>query len=706
MGCSIGYCLFGGKGNEGPRLKELGVQTSGYGNAVPAVFGAVRIAGSVIWATDLIERKSKSSSGKGKPKTVQYSYSASFAVALSCRPAMRVGRIWADGNLLRGAAGDFKSSTGFRFYNGHADQALDPLIAADEGADMCPAFRGICYAVFEDMQLADFGNRIPSLTFELFERGGDVAVSDLTSQVSGGQIISSSNEMITGYALEGGDVRSALSPLIENLPVILRPQDDRLGLHDWWSQDLSTSQIEVAVSAARTQFPKPQRQRGPSGKLAQAIALRHYEPARDFQTGVQRSQISGAGRVALQIDLPVSLSADAARRLADLQLLQIHKTRDQWSGHAANGENLLKAGDWFADPGGDGRWQITEIEHLLGAARISARRCLDDYPDRQYAADAGHSLPSPDVQAGVTNLALLDLPALDSTDPAQPVIVIAAAGTSPAWRAAALSLQNGNGLLDIGITAAPAVMGSAVNILPPHSPHIIDTHSRLEVELLHSGMVLEAGAGNPLLFGSSLCWIGGELIRFGKAVFLGDSRYLLSMLQRGCYGSEDKIEGHLIGDKFLLLESDSLRILDSAGANIGVELNIEALGIADNVPAAANIWVEGRAIKPFSPVHGKVEQSVNGDLWVSWIRRSRIGAGWQDFVDIPNPEGDVSFEVSVLKNGVVIFAENVADTQFTASAAQLSAWGAESNDLLAFKIAQIGRFSRSPMASLHYTLMN
>jgi hypothetical protein len=130
IGAAIGQqidraVIGGGKAREGPRLKEFDVQTSSYGSAIPAVFGAMRIAGTVIWATDLIERKSKSGGGKGRPSTINYTYSVNMAVALSSRPLSRIGRIWADGNLLRGAAGDFKVQTGFRFYSGNGDQGAD-----------------------------------------------------------------------------------------------------------------------------------------------------------------------------------------------------------------------------------------------------------------------------------------------------------------------------------------------------------------------------------------------------------------------------------------------------------------------------------------------------------------------------------------------------------------------------------------------------
>ena len=97
--------IFKPKGRQGPRLGELAVQTSSYGTAIPQLFGSMRVAGTVIWATDLKEDRTSAGGGKGRPKTTNYSYSASFAVALSGRAIGGVSRIWADGKLLRGAGG-------------------------------------------------------------------------------------------------------------------------------------------------------------------------------------------------------------------------------------------------------------------------------------------------------------------------------------------------------------------------------------------------------------------------------------------------------------------------------------------------------------------------------------------------------------------------------------------------------------------------
>ena len=64
IGQSIDQQLLGG--SRGPRLGDLSVQTSSYGTQVPRVYGTMRVAGSIVWATDLVEGSS-TSGVKGQP---------------------------------------------------------------------------------------------------------------------------------------------------------------------------------------------------------------------------------------------------------------------------------------------------------------------------------------------------------------------------------------------------------------------------------------------------------------------------------------------------------------------------------------------------------------------------------------------------------------------------------------------------------------
>ena len=75
--------------SRGPRVGDLGVQTSSYGTQIPRIYGSMRVAGSIVWATDLAESE-ETAGAKGQPDAV-YSYSVSLAVALSSRPAGAIG---------------------------------------------------------------------------------------------------------------------------------------------------------------------------------------------------------------------------------------------------------------------------------------------------------------------------------------------------------------------------------------------------------------------------------------------------------------------------------------------------------------------------------------------------------------------------------------------------------------------------------------
>jgi hypothetical protein len=57
-------------------------------------------------------------------------------------------------------------------YVGSNTQLPDPTIETVLGVGNVPAYRGLAYAVFRDLELAEFGNRIPNLTFEVVESGG------------------------------------------------------------------------------------------------------------------------------------------------------------------------------------------------------------------------------------------------------------------------------------------------------------------------------------------------------------------------------------------------------------------------------------------------------------------------------------------------------------------------------------------------------
>jgi hypothetical protein len=45
------------KANLGPRLSEVTLQTAAYGRMIPIVYGTVKIAGNIIWSTEIKQHR-------------------------------------------------------------------------------------------------------------------------------------------------------------------------------------------------------------------------------------------------------------------------------------------------------------------------------------------------------------------------------------------------------------------------------------------------------------------------------------------------------------------------------------------------------------------------------------------------------------------------------------------------------------------------
>ena len=76
------------------------------------------------------------------------------------------------------------------------------------------AYRGLAVAVFEDLQLAEYGNRIPFLTFEVEADSEPLRLGALLEDTTGSLIRSDAADPIDGYAAYGASKRAAVAPLV------------------------------------------------------------------------------------------------------------------------------------------------------------------------------------------------------------------------------------------------------------------------------------------------------------------------------------------------------------------------------------------------------------------------------------------------------------------------------------------------------------
>lgn len=701
IGQQIDSRIFAPKGRKGPRLNELAVQSSSYGSPIPKLFGTNRVAGSVIWSTDLKETKRKVSNGKGQPKSTVYSYSVSFAVALSARKILRVERIWADGNLLRGAAGDFKTETGFRLHPGDEDQAVDPLIASAQGIGSTPAYRGMAYALFEDFQLGDYGNRIPSLSFEVVADEGGANLGEMVGEL--GQIDVAWPQTVGGIAVTGDSLRGLIETLAPVYPVFASQADDGLHLRAALQPAAPLAERNLGASRSDDRISRAEFERGAGLSVPSSVTVNYYDAERDYQPGLQRVRGFGSENRELRIQLPATLDAASAKGLASAAARRAWLERSTARVRVSWRSLDLAPGQVTTLPGDNRQWRVASVA-FEEMAVIADLVLFAPVTVTQPPSDAGGGMLEPDLVHGPTVLHILDLPPIDDQIATAPRIAVAAAGTSPGWRRASLlvSTDSGTRWQEAGGTGVPATMGSAINVLTAGTAHVRDDINSVDVELLNTAMALNEADHDALLSGANAAMLGSEIIQFASAQPLTPGRYRLSGLLRGRRGTEWAMGSHVPGDRFIVLHEDVLSpILVAIGTG---QVSVMAVGVGDTIPPTQTLTITGEAVIPPTVAALRAERSSNGDTFLSWIRRSRNGWQWLNGVDAPLVEELERYRIELAPNVGASRAVERTSADLLYIASERAADVLAGATTLTATVTQLGTFGSSRTASITFPL--
>ena len=664
-----------GQGNvSGPRLKELEITTSSYGATLGRHFGRMRIPGTIIWSTDLVEA-SETSGGKNQPDVTTYSYSVSFAVALASRPIASIGRIWADGRLLRGEAGDIKVGGAMRIYTGEDDQEVDPLIAQIEGDDLSPAYRGLAYVVFEDLELSEFYNRIPALTFEIIA-DGLFGLAEIVEEV-----VDETDANVPLDGLAGLSCEGPLTELLAQLDPIFPIDADASGQTMVFARErLQAAPImlpEPAIAVEDGDFGGNAgyaRRRSPPRERPLEI-LRYYDIDRDYQPGLQRASGRPGPGQPRTVEMPASMTAATALSLADRMRQKADWSRDRLSWRTCELDPAVAPGAVVSVADFAGRWRVEEWELRDRGVELSLVRIVPDGTDAPSppAVDPGRINHPVDLQAPPTSLAAFELPA-DGQEGINTLRVYAAVSSSGAnWSGAALFSDDGTGSLQsLGPSGRMRnILGTAIEALPPANPLLVDRDRSLTVELLANDMSLANASPGQLAAGANKALVGSEIVQFARADPLGGRTWRLSGLLRGRGGTESAVGAHQPGDQFILLDQ-RLRLLDPSRVPTGPSAEIVAAGRGDPDPVAGAIGMRGISLRPLKPVHPRADTLLDGSLSLGWTRRARGSWLWPDGVETPLVEESEGYLVTfgdpsspsaswtVSSNGLVLSSTEIA----------------------------------------------
>lgn len=575
--------------------------------------------------------------------------------------------------------------------NRGCDQAVDPLIASAEGLANCPAYRGIAYAVFEDMDLSSFGNRIPSLSFEVIGGGDALRLSDVLVDALDGPSMAAVSPAIEGAVQLGATRRDSANALLRLIGV---QRDAATGA---WAVGESEAVVTAIGSAASTDANERERVHyAATLKRPVQIALGCYDPSRDFQSTVQVARVAGGDGAIERIDLAIAASAGAAKAIVSTlagAAAQASVVRERPSGFAALGVSM------------GARVLVDEstarmIERKIEGAQIYLK--LDETPLLIWHdagnGDGGRSISAPDLTIGSSVGHLLDLPAWgEGASGLSGGLAIAVAGTGAGWRSAVVEVSASATAPPtvIGPAIATPVLGTVAAVASAAQSTLIDTVGWIDVDLLRGDMALTNASDADLLAGTNLAMAGGELFQFGHAEPLGSGRWRLSRLLRGRIGTEGAMTVTASGQDFTLIDAASLLSIPSVvGLNgVGAGGVVTVSGQGDSTALALPIPSGGRALRPLCPVHLRHAWADDGALTLSWIRRSRIGFVWRDGVDAPLDERMERYRIGVAAGAIASeFAADAPGTTF--SPAQIALWRAAAATIT-INIRQAGESAES-----------
>lgn len=705
VGRQIDTAIIGGRKVEGPRLKDLTVQTSSYGSALPLHFGKMRAAGSVIWATELVEHKDTAGGGKGRPSVTSYTYTSSFAVAVSSRPIAGIGRVWADGNLLRGADGDLKVGGKLRVHLGHGDQAADLLMAQAEGSARCPAYRGLAYVVFEDLELADYGNRIPSLTFEILGDAGSTSIDAVARAILPEAAVSNLETSLAGFSIDQGSAGDALAVIAEAVPIACAVTGGTLSLHAAEPTGLVTPRLLPAPAAANKDGQSSEakasgwsRKREPLPRVRQC-GVRYYDTARDYQPGLQRG-IGRSEQGDLQvIELPAALSAAEAQALASSAGRRAARPADTISYRVTEIDPAIVPGAFVEAPIASGLWRVAQWEWQQDGVLLSLTACPSKGTNTARpagAADAGRFNAAIDLARTPTVLEAFALPWDGTGSGTSPAVFAAASGASAGWTGASLLADlggDGGALVSIGSTGRTrARMGHTLGTLASASPLLLDRTSTLDIALAAPDQTLNEASLAQLLQGANRARVGNEIVQFASAAPLGDGVWRLSNLLRGRGGTEWAIGTHRASEPFVLIE-DNLVQLDPWLIGDPATTRIVAVGLGDTAAVSVPISDPSATLRPLSPVHGKAAREIDGAITLKWTRRARGAWLWRDGVDTALNEETERWEIALGDPDTPVLRWQTTTSALSITADQIA--GLPTGAPHYFAVRQIGRNAAS-----------
>lgn len=450
--------------------------------------------------------------------------------------------------------------------------------------------------------------------------------------------------------------------------------------------------------------------RGKELDLPKKIDINYISNIADYQLGNQHSQrqVIQSLHVAT-MNLSVVLSDQEAKSIADIAMYNMWVERTKYSFTLPLTYADLEATDIIQIDTEDASHTIRVTgTHYGKPGRVQVQGVAEDISVYDFYNPPGETGGGTGIleDGGDTSLDLLDLPTLPSADGTHGTMHFAMAGFVEAWEGATVfrSDDGGGNYFQLLSITSPTVKGTTENALGGTDfPNNFDNGNSVTVILL--GGELSSTTMLGVLNGANAAVVGNEIIQFTNATLLEPNKYELSGLLRGRLGTEDQINTHIAGERFVLLDS-GVPHLDMPNGLINLPRKYKAVTVGQTLAETAeqNFTFSANALRPLAPVHISGERDISEDLTINWIRRTRVGGEWQDYVDAQLGEASELYEVDILDGVEVVrtFTGLTSPTVTYTASEQIDDFGGTqaSVDVKIFQISSVLGRGRAGVAAV------
>lgn len=491
-------------------------------------------------------------------------------------------------------------------------------------------------------------------------------------------------------------LRAVLDPLLAAMSVV--GADTGTGISFVFPRDAADVAVEpdgLVERDARATVVSETREE--AAALPIEMRLRYFDSGRDFQVANARYRPQGgSARQTEEIQVPATMGDGLATELAEVALAV------RWAGRTSV-RFALPPSMLAVLPGDvvrlsyDGRERdliVEEIEDLgerLVTARTLDRAALSPTPTPGSPAPpvAPPTFSEP-VAFGV------NLPIVDDTTPRhRPWIGVFARpwpGDMGVWQAAP-----GGTFSLLRTVAQPASAGHVV--APPNAGPTSRWHHGGWLDVLLYGRTLSSRSESDVIGGKNALAVRTtsgiwEVMQFRDVTLIGERLYRLSVLLRGQLGTEDAAAGAVTPGAPLVLLDGTLAGLPTGPDDVGLARTYRvgplAEGIGGQNVTTFTFTPSGRALMPYSPVHGRARRQTTGALVISWIRRTREGGdAWPGATDVPLGESEERYRLQIMSGTSVVRTIEVTSPSYTYATADQTADLGGPPATLRFRVSQL-----------------